>query len=242
MNDDQRFFRFIIPGFASLTVTGLAFAITFPRVLCYVTQLEPGGWITAIIGSGGLGFLLSQSYFAFPCSLLDYREWFQHHSPSFLLASFRVESHGEIERLWGQAAGSGPAAKRDAYNLGTFLWQTLIADREKALNGATSRTASRMAAVGATWLGVALGFVGFVVWCGVRWVHALWFWFLNGFLPAGACTCRPLLGAAVFIVVLAVLWLVHRRLRELNQRLVELGLATYGLDVVPVDAAGDPPT
>jgi hypothetical protein len=175
MNDDQRFFRFIIPGFASLTVTGLAFAITFPRVLCYVTQLEPGGWITAIIGSGGLGFLLSQAYFAFPCSVLDYRKWFQHHSPNFLLASFRVDSHWEIKRLWGQAAGSGPAAKRDAYNLGTFLWQTLIADREKALNGATSRTASRMAAVGATWLGVALGFVGFVVWCSVRWVHALWF-------------------------------------------------------------------
>jgi hypothetical protein len=239
MNDDQRFFRFIIPGFASLTVTGLAFAITFPRVLCYVTQLELGGWITAIIGSGGLGFLLSQSYFAFRCSLVDYRQSFN--NPS-LVAHFRSMIHWDSSRASEDAWDQAKLDKRTAYNLGTFLWQKLIADREKALNGTTSRAASRMAAVGATWLGVALGFVGFVVWCSVRWVHALWFWFLNGFLPAGACTCRPLLGAAVFIVVLAVLWLVHRRLRELNQRLVELGLATYGLDVVPVDAAGDPPT
>ncbi len=102
MNDDQRFLRLIIPGFASLTVTGLAFAITFPRVLCCITQLEPGGWITAIIGSGGLGFLLSQTYFAFPCSLLDYRKLVQDHDFRRLVSVLPRSIRLDIQRDWGK--------------------------------------------------------------------------------------------------------------------------------------------
>jgi hypothetical protein len=217
MNDDQRFFRFIIPGFASLTVTGLAFLATFPQLtVCFASQLSVEGWAGVIIGSGGLGFLLSQTYFLCPCSLIDYRKLLRDQYFRRLVSGLPEDIRLEIQGEWDQVprAGRRCTDRWTAYSLGTFLWQKLIADREKALNGATSRTASRMAAVGATWIGVLLGF-------------AFWLIIVCGFLPRHTCVWRVLLSASIFVLALSMLWCVHHNLRTLNQELVRLGLATW---------------
>jgi hypothetical protein len=171
MNDDQQSFRFVIPGFASVTVIALAFAASFPRyVWDAVGHFPVEAWVGIAIGSGALGFLLSQAYFASQYSLLDYQEFFQTETSSNrLLPMLRDNDRRYVDSLFAQARRD----RRAAYDLGTFLWQKLVADDDKALNTATSRAAARTAAIGATWIGVAVGFVIFLGWSGVLCGHAL---------------------------------------------------------------------
>lgn len=223
MNDDQQSFRFVIPGFASVTVIALAFAASFPRHVCgAVGSLPIGAWVGIAVGSGALGFLLAQAYFAFPYSLLDYRKFLETEEGRAVISTVLPGTNPKcIDELLAHASND----RRVAYDLGTFLWQELVADHDKALNGATSRAAARTAAVGATWIGVALGFVVFLGWSGALCGHAMRLLILRGFPPCLTCCWRPLPGTAIFVCVLVFLGLAHGRLRELNQRLVLLGLA-----------------
>jgi len=227
MNDDQQSFRFVIPGFASVTVIALAFAASFPRyVWDAVGHFPVEAWVGIAIGSGALGFLLSQAYFASQYSLLDYQEFFQTETSSNrLLPMLRDNDRRYVDSLFAQARRD----RRAAYDLGTFLWQKLVADDDKALNTATSRAAARTAAIGATWIGVAVGFVIFLGWSGVLCGHAMWLFILRGSPPCLTCCWRPLPGTVIFTLALAFLGLAHRRLCKLNQRLVLLGLAAREL-------------
>lgn len=73
MDEEQRFMRYVFPGIVTALAVVLALVAADPQLIRRFIQLgirmpwSSLGWsFAALIGSGGLGFLLAQMYFGLP--------------------------------------------------------------------------------------------------------------------------------------------------------------------------------
>jgi hypothetical protein len=204
MDDQERIMRYVFPGLAAILVTGIACASVAPQFICWLRGASVVELFAALVSSGGLGFLLAQCYFALDCSRVDYRRWFKERSQ--LLSVDTKMKH------W--LGKNCQADRKAAWNCGHYLWKVHVAEEHKGLDRSTGRLAARMAAIGASFLGIA---VGSFVWIGV-----LVYVCVAGRPPSvvGWVTGPVLLGSS-----LALLWRAHGKLGQTIEDVVAMGLS-----------------
>ena len=198
--EQQRFFRYILPGVATVFVTAVSFLVAFPwivgNLLCWLERLiRIPIWemvLVTFVGSGALGFILVQMYFAFPCfSLAD-------HTPIF--EKFRLQS--EHKENWNDYKEAS-CNRGKAWALTHMHWQLFLAkdSRMYKLNETTTRLATFKCSIGATLIGLLAGFIAWVAFVVFERSSVAAFW-------------HPLLAACVFLVPVILLYRSHNKVRE----------------------------
>jgi len=127
MDEEQRYMRYVIPGFVAPVAFLISVWIAHPgavlRIAGYVLSSPTAGLLSALVAllaSGSLGFLLAQIYFACPFSVPDYRPFFQSNPAprvpnecSELLGRIREGGICPLQRL---------RARRNAQVLARYTW------------------------------------------------------------------------------------------------------------------------
>jgi len=190
--EQQRFFRYVFPGIATVFVTAVGFLVAFPWIVgnlpCWLGRLvRIPIWemvLVTFVGSGALGFILVQMYFAFPC---------------FSLANHTCIAKEFLLLLCKEASCS----REKAWALTHMRWQLLLAEDSTMykLNETTARLATFKCGIGATFIGILAGFIAWVAFVVFERSSVATFW-------------HPLLAALVFIVLGLLLWCSHKHVRE----------------------------
>jgi len=210
MDEEERYMRYVFPGLATVLVTGSALALVEPGLFRWAGWSSVAALLTVLVGSGGLGFLLAQAYFAFPWSRLDYGRWL------FETKCYRECATDATRDLYKADWRRDP---RRTWALGHHLWKTCVGLESGGLDKSTGRFASRMTAIGATLFGVTLGF--FV------WVVVVIRASVRGHTP---CWFRLVVGILLFTLVIACLLIAFRSVRRILESIIRLGFLEHPKD------------
>jgi hypothetical protein len=197
--------RYVFPGLAATLLTVVAAVFVDRHLLCWVNQSSVAELLAAVLGSGGVGFLLAQVYFACPSSRVNYSDWVNAN-----LEQLRsVREFADYQRF----ADLKKLGRRQAWDVVHYLWEERVVASSRSLDRSASRLAARMSAIGATLLGVV---VGALAWAAVA-IHA----FVSGHGSLFGLTIGTLLFAATFWA----LGRAHLYVSETIKRIVLLRLS-----------------
>ena len=201
MDEGQIGIRYTLSGVAAATVVIAAFLVAHPgSAASWFQGSDLTKVVAALLGSGGVGFVLAQAYHALPFSSPDYRRVFAEDATS--------RNAQEIDEAdWPRACFD----KHFAQLLGHYLWQVDVASgkENKALNRATQRYAARKAAIGTTALGILIGLVVFlIVLC----------------RSDGADCVGVVLALTILVLPLLFLCYTHSRMGREHEQIVHWGL------------------
>lgn len=210
MDEGQRFLRYAVPGIAAVIIFALALVLRHPRLICWLAAVDQGQTIAWVLGglvaSGGLGFLLSQIYFGLP-------SWFN--TPD--------HRHGAAGRRWPRPkrcclrpiCPEENRTRLSAQRYARFSFQSRTGKDEtlKVVREGVSRSAQRMASLGATITGLVI-------------LLPVWIWlahqdlsFLQNFCSdvprlMPALPFRKVIGLACFIIPGVLLLRARHKIRE----------------------------
>ena len=192
MDEEQRYLRYVIPGFVVPFVFTVTIALTRPDLLSpllsLATQSAGAGLVSAfaaLLASGLFGFLSAQIYFVLPWSVPDYTSLFKKNPPH--CNSFRscpiwlsecADKWQKAVSRWNKLTESrkqtgrlrracfmcrGCALRWEMQHLARYIWQTRVAPFEEKLGQHIRLQAARKASVGATSIGVLFGLLPAIV-------------------------------------------------------------------------------
>lgn len=221
MDEEQRYMRYVIPGFVAPVAFLISVWIAHPgavlRIAGYALSSPTAGLLSALVAllaSGSLGFLLAQIYFACPFSVPDYRPFFQSNPAprvpnecSELLGRIREGGICPLQRL---------RARRNAQVLARYTWQVNVAPNAKKLNNHIRDQASRKASIGAAALGLLLALF-------------LWLWAIFATLDCTKVVWWRALVAAVVVYAgpLLCIWQAHLQIVRFLEFSVPAGIKRH---------------
>jgi hypothetical protein len=167
MDEAKRFFRFILPGLSSLVEFVFFVWLLIPsKVVCCKDELKEIGTVVGLlVGSGALGFILSNLYHAVSWGVFRGALTINHKR------LIERACKGEILKLHQQDGGAAispeTVSRRDSWRIATAIWHARIKISPR-IEGANTRTDSLTSIVhglGTLLIGTAVA-AGFTVYLG----------------------------------------------------------------------------
>ena len=261
MEEEQRYLRFVLPGLTFPLALTAALALTSPWLVAHLlnwvssnTAASVAAAAGALLSSGGLGFLFAQLYFGLPKARPDHTVTFEEfecpssleqtlgdvwhrasgkakENESLWLRFLLLLTADTLSQDWVRKKHQAFVQREHAWDLAHYLWQIRVAPTERQLTRDVARLAARLAALGATGMGLASSFIAWMAWV----VFLLAGSEPHTWQPDGQPELRAV-GAVlamifVFLVPSLLLWWNLQRLKRYHRLAIHNGLVR-GLKLV----------